>query len=200
MRSGLVITASRIKSEPGTISAATIGNAAEDGSAGTTTLARLELGLALQGNAAAVLAMRLAGELGAEMFEHAFGVVARGLRFDHRGLAGRRETRQQHRRFELRRRHRRFVGDRDRIGGPVQRERQPAALGGVSRARAHSLQRIEHALHRPLAQGSITVKRRGHRRTRHRADGEPHPGTRIAEIERADGLLKSADADAVNAP
>ena len=37
VRKGLVITASRITSEPGTSKAATIGNAAEDGSAGTTT-------------------------------------------------------------------------------------------------------------------------------------------------------------------
>ena len=37
VRSGLVMTSVRITSEPGTISAATIGNAAEDGSAGTTT-------------------------------------------------------------------------------------------------------------------------------------------------------------------
>lgn len=39
MRSGLVITSENMTSEPSTISAATIGNAAEDGSAGTTTSA-----------------------------------------------------------------------------------------------------------------------------------------------------------------
>ena len=36
-RSGFVMTPSTTMSEPGTISAATIGNAADDGSAGTTT-------------------------------------------------------------------------------------------------------------------------------------------------------------------
>src|SRR6266508_4228349 len=37
VRNGLVMTSVRITSEPGTINAATMGNAAEDGSAGTTT-------------------------------------------------------------------------------------------------------------------------------------------------------------------
>ena len=46
VRSGLVITSVRTTSEPGTISAATIGNAADDGSAGTTTGAGRQLGLA----------------------------------------------------------------------------------------------------------------------------------------------------------
>ena len=39
VRSGLVITSVSTMSEPSTISAATIGNAADDGSAGTTTSA-----------------------------------------------------------------------------------------------------------------------------------------------------------------
>ena len=77
-------------------------------------MGRLELGLALQGDAAAVLAMRPADDLGAEVLQHALGVVAAGFRLDHRGLARRRQARQQHRRLQLRRRHRRFVDDRDR--------------------------------------------------------------------------------------
>ena len=36
VRSGLVMTSEKVTSEPSTTSAATIGNAAEDGSAGTT--------------------------------------------------------------------------------------------------------------------------------------------------------------------
>jgi hypothetical protein len=39
VRNGLVMTFSSTSSEPGTISAAIIGNAADDGSAGTTTFA-----------------------------------------------------------------------------------------------------------------------------------------------------------------
>ena len=163
-------------------------------------IGRLELGLALQRDAAAVLAMRLAGQLGAEMFQQPFGVVAGRLRFDHRGLARRGEARQQHRRLELRRRHRRFVDDRDRIGGALQRQRQPAAFGGFEHARAHLLQRIEHAPHRPLAQGGVAVEGRGHRRAGHRADRQPAAGAGIAEIERAGRLREAADADAVNPP
>src|SRR5947209_8588661 len=37
VRNGLVMTSVRTRSEPGTINAATMGNAADDGSAGTTT-------------------------------------------------------------------------------------------------------------------------------------------------------------------
>ena len=115
VRSGLVITSVRMTSEPGTISAATIGNAADDGSAGTTTGAGDELGLALERDPAAVRAVALDRDLGAEMREQLLGVVAARLALDHGGLARRRERRQQHRRLDLRRRHRRAVDDRDRV-------------------------------------------------------------------------------------
>ena len=84
--------------------------------------------------------------------------------------------------------------------GALQRERQPAALGGFEHARAHPLQRIEHAPHRPLAQGGIAVEGRGHRRAGDRADRQPAAGAGIAEIERAGRLREAADADAVNSP
>ena len=83
---------------------------------------------------------------------------------------------------------------------PLQRERQPVALGGLQHARAHPLQRVEHAPHRPLAQRSIAVERRGDRRAGDRADRQPAAGAGIAEIERAGRLRKAGDADAVNSP
>ncbi len=147
-----------------------------------------------------MLAMHPADDLGAEMFEHAFGVVAAGFRFDHRGLARRRQACQQHRRFELRRGHRRFVGDRDRVGRALQGQRQPAAFGRLQHARAHALQRIEHAPHRPLAQRGVAVEAGGHRPAGHRAEHQPAAGARIAEIERRRRAHEAADADAMDAP
>ena len=67
VRSGFIITPSNMTSEPGTISAATIGNAAEDGSAGTTTGAACKFGLAGQRDAAAMRAIAARRDLGAEM-------------------------------------------------------------------------------------------------------------------------------------
>ena len=76
-------------SEPGAISAATSGKAAEDGSAGTTTSGGAQLRLALEGDARG--RPRRAGStstLGAEMAQHPLGVVARRLALDHRGAPG----------------------------------------------------------------------------------------------------------------
>ena len=65
------------------------------------------------------------------MLQHQFGVVAAGFVLDHRGDAGRRQPRQQHRRFDLRRRHRRAVDDRQRIA----RALSASAAGGRRRRR-----------------------------------------------------------------
>ena len=80
------------------------------------------------------------------------------------------------------------------------RQRQAAAFGLLDHARAHALQGIEHAPHRPLAQGGIAVERGRHRAAGHRADRQPHAGAGIAEIERACGGGKAADAHAMDAP
>ena len=144
--------------------------------------------------------MRLAGDFRAEMFEQSLGVIARRFGFDHGGLARRGKTREQHRRLELRRRHRRFVGDRQRIGGALQRQRQTVAVGRRDDARAHLLQRIEHPPHRPRPQRRIAVEGGGDPASRYRADRQPAAGAGIAEIQGARRLGKAADTDAVNAP
>ena len=65
-------------SEPGTISAAAARKAAELGSPGTVDVAALELGVARDRDGARAVAL---GDrhLGAEVAQHALGVVARGL-------------------------------------------------------------------------------------------------------------------------
>ena len=126
-RSGLVMTPSTTMSEPGTISAATIGNAAEDGSAGTTTGVGLSSGRPTR-------SMRRPSpsgvdlHLGAEMGQHLLGVVARRLGLDHRGDAARVEAGEQHGRLDLGRGDRRPVEDRRRIARAFQRDRTAAAL------------------------------------------------------------------------
>ena len=73
------MTSDRTMSEPSTISAATIGNAADDGSAGTMTPARCKLRLACERDLAAVVALRIDRDLRAEVVQHQLGVVAAGF-------------------------------------------------------------------------------------------------------------------------
>ena len=84
VRSGLRPTPFERRREPGTSSAATIGNAAEDGSPGTTTSARAQLRLAAQRDHPA-RARRPRPHLGAEMAQHVLAVVARGGAAPRRG-------------------------------------------------------------------------------------------------------------------
>ena len=83
-RVGLRPTFSITRSLPGTISAATAKNAAEEGSPGTSMVCGLQLGLAAQADHALAV-LFLDPQLGAEALEHALGVVARRHRLDHRG-------------------------------------------------------------------------------------------------------------------
>ena len=185
VRSGFVITSVSTMSEPATISAATIGNAADDGSAGTMTPAPCSSGWPVSDDPAAVAAFVGHGDdLGAKMLQHQLGVVAAGLALDDRGDAGRGQSRQQHRRFDLRRGHRRAVDDRQRIARALQRQRQAAAVASASHPRAHQFQRIEHPPHRPAAQRGIAVEGRRDRAAGDRAHHQAASGAGIAEIER----------------
>ena len=67
VRSGLVMTSVRITSEPGTSTAATIGKAAEDGSAGTTTGAGASSGSPCKRDLASGGALGLHPDVSAEM-------------------------------------------------------------------------------------------------------------------------------------
>ena len=129
VRSGLVITSVSMISEPGTISAATIGNAADDGSAGTTTGAGASSGSPLSVILRPCAPSGSTVTLAPKCDEQLLGMVAARLRLDHRGLAGRGQRREQHRRFDLRRRNRRAVDDRDRVARARERQRQPATFG-----------------------------------------------------------------------
>ena len=200
VRSGLSITPSSTISEPGTISARDQRKRRRRRIGRHHDRRGFKLGLALQRDAAAVLAERRDAEARAEMLEHLFGVIAGRFLLDHRGRAGRREAREQHRRLELRGRHRRLVLDRHRVAGALHHRRQAAAVANLQGARAHPLQRIEDAPHRPRAQAGVAVERGRDRAAGDRAHGQPAAGAGIAEIERRGRLRKAADADAPHAP
>ncbi len=82
-RSGFIITPSITMSEPGVTSAATMGKAADDGSAGTTTGRALSSGRPVRVIRRPSPPARR--DFGAEMDEHFLGMVARGLAFDDGG-------------------------------------------------------------------------------------------------------------------
>ena len=82
MRVGFISTFSIMMSEPGTISAATSGKPAEDGSPGTAMRLAGELALALDADVPHAVAVGLDLECGAEALQHLFGVVARHDRLD----------------------------------------------------------------------------------------------------------------------
>ena len=194
------MTSDRTRSEPSTIKAATIGNAADDGSAGTTTSSAVQFGLAGQRDLAAMAAFPRRDDLGAEMLQHQFGVVAARLGFDHGGDARRGQSRQQHRRFDLRRGHRRAVEDRQRIARAmsVSGSRPPSPLA-LTRAPINS-SGIQHPPHRPAAQRGIAVERRRDRAAGDRSHHQPAAGAGIAEIERRLRLGKPGDPDAMHRP
>ena len=184
VRSGLVITPSSTMSEPGTISAATIGKAAEDGSAGTATWRGGQLGLAFSAMRRPCAPSGSDHDLGAEMAQHALGVVAGRLLLDHGGVARRGQAGQQHRRFDLRGGDRRAVDDRDRIARAfsVSGSRPPSALS-TTRAPICSSGSSMRPIGR-VAQRGVAVERR---RDRAAGDGAHHQaaaGAGIAEIER----------------
>ena len=131
-------------SEPGTISAATSGNAAEEGSLGTAIGVGLSSASPVTEIALAPSAQRLDRDLGAERLEHPLGVVARRGALDDGRAAGHVECRQQQRRFHLRGGDLQPVLDRKRRARAFERHRQEPAFARV-RHRAEQRQRIEHA-------------------------------------------------------
>ena len=156
--------------------------------------------LALERDATAAFAMRLGAHLRAEVNEHALGVVAGRLGLDHHCLAGRIETGEQHRGFDLRRRGLLLINDRDRIAGAGKRERQAAAVALLQRARPDALQWIEHAAHRAGAERSIPIEGRGDRAAAYSAEHQTAAGARVAEIEGRGRLGETAGADALDGP
>ena len=207
VRSGFIITPLRITSEPGTSRAATSGNAAEDGSAGTVTGRGASSGWPVSVMRRPFFSWPPTGSTGttstrtwAPKWASIFSVWSRvGSASITTVSPGAESPAKQRRRLQLRRRNRRLEHDRHRIARARERQRQ-AAVRRSERARADALQRIEHALHRPAAQRSIAVERRRNRAAGDGAERKPAAGSGIAEIECICRLGKAADADAMDQP
>ena len=194
------MTSVRITSEPGTISAATIGKAAEDGSAGTTTGAGTSSGSPFKRDLAAVRALGFDPDIGAEMREQPLGVVAARFALDHDGFARRREPGQQHRRLDLGRGHRRAIDDRDRIARARERDRQPAAVAALTACAPISATgsriRCIGRLRRLASPSKVAVM--GQPATAPMTRRQPVP--ELPKSSTPSRRAEAADADAVDAP
>ena len=186
-------------SEPGTISAATSGKAAEDGIARDRDRRGFELGFAGDVDRARAVGQWLDRDLAAERLDHALGVIARRRALDDGRAARNVERREQQRRFHLGRCDLEPVLDRKGRARALERHGQQPAFAGL-RHGAEQRQRIEHAAHRPAPQRRIAGEDRGDGDGRDRAHGEADAGAGIAEIEHVGRLAKPADADAMDAP
>ena len=111
-------------------------------------------------------------------------MIARRLGLDHRRGAGRVEAGEEHGGLDLRRGNRRPIGDRHRVDGAAQRERQAACLGARDDLGAHRQERRQDAHHRPLAQRGIAVEGRSDAVAGDDAHHQARAGAGIAEIER----------------
>ena len=142
----------------------------------------------------------LDGNIRAEVAQHPLGVIAGGFLLDHCRRARRAEACEQRRGLELRRSRRRFVDNRDRIARAFERQRQPSAIGQHDRPRTHADQRVQHALHGPLAQRGIAIEGRGYWAACNCADHQPAAGAGIAEIQGLARLGKARYAHAIDLP
>ena len=140
VRVGFISTFSMVMSEPGTISAATSGKPAEDGSPGTAMIWPVSLPWPSMRMWRTPSLSVSTVEIGAKALQHLFGVVARHHRLDDGGDARRVEAGQQHGRLDLRGGHRHAVGDRRRGARAAQRDRHAVAGGGLQHLDAHLAQ------------------------------------------------------------
>ena len=127
-------------------------------------------------------------------------MVARGLRFDHRGCAARVEPGEKNGRLDLRRGDGGAIFDRRRIARALEHDRTAPALGLGQDLRAHQPQRIEDAPHRPLAQRGVAVEGRGDSVAADDAHHQPRAGAGVAEIEGVARRQDRAEPGAANPP
>ncbi len=184
---------------PGRIAAATTAKAADEGSPGTTMSRPRSSGQPTTVMRLPPPSRRRHAHLGAEMAQHAFGVVARGMRLDHRGLARGVEAGQQDGALDLRRGDRQAVFDGHHLVGADDGERHAPAVARLE-ARAHARQRFDDALHRPAAQRGVAGHEAGEGLAGQDAREQAGRGAGVAEIEHVGGLAAAAHAEAADSP
>ena len=161
--------------------------------------AALELGIALDRDSppsAAALGNR---HLGAEVAQHALGVVAGGLGLDHRGGAGRMQSREQHGRLDLGRGNGRWH-TRSAAGPPCRAASAAACPGRSPSPPGPSASGVSApgpwagatARRRPPAAPDIVAGDQAHH--------QPNAGAGVAEIDVGAGLGEAADATAQHLP
>ncbi len=191
-----------VTSESGTISAATTGKAADDGSAGTTTFAPCSSGWPVSEILRPLRAFLGGDDFRSEMGQHHVRYGRGWLPARSPWVTPRRgQARQQHRRLDLRRRHRRAIDDRERIARALQRHGQPSAVAARHHARAHLIpaDRESGASARPRSDPSPSKVA---------AIGDPatapiarrHPVPLLPKSSGASGAAKPADADSTDRP
>ena len=138
-------------------------------------------------------------ELGAEAGQHPFGMVAGGDGFDHRGDAGRIETRQKDRALHLRAGNGQPVSDGYGRFQPFDQQGEGATRRRFE-TRAHLAQGIDHPAHGALRQAGIARQHGGNSLAGDKAQQQAGGGARIAHLQRASGLQETAHTHAVDDP
>ncbi len=133
------------------------------------------------------------------MAQHALGMVACGLGFDHGGLARGIKARQQDGALHLRRGDRKAVLDRHHLVGTDDGERHATALAGLE-AGAHLRQRPDDPLHRPAAQRGIAGHEAGEAMAGQDAGKQARRRPGITEVQHIVGLACTTDAKSAHAP
>ena len=185
------MTSDRTMSEPSTIRAATIGNAADDGSAGTTTPAPCNSGCPdssilrpwLPSGVETICAPKCfsISSVWSRLASVSITVVIPGAASPASSTAD-----------LIWRGHRRAVQDRQRIARALQRQRQAAAFAAGHDPGAHQFQGIHNPPHRPGAQRGVAVEHGRDRAAGDSSHHQPAAGAGIAEIERICGCANPA--------
>ena len=111
----------------------------------------IELGVAANGHRPRSLPAILGDQFGAEIAEHALGMIAARQRLDHGGAARRMHAGEQHRGLNLRRRYRQVVDDGQEIVRAAHHERQRRMVLIRVGLQAHGGERGQHPPHRTPA-------------------------------------------------
>ena len=132
----------------------------------------------------------------AERGEHAFAVVAGGMRLAHVGLAIRVQAGQQQRGFHLRACDRQAGVDALQRPSAADAQRRAAAIGFDQRA--HRRQRLDHPPHRPLRQGRVADQHAVEALPGQQPGQQPHRGAGIAAVQRFGRWLQAVQAHAMH--
>jgi len=126
-------------------------------------------------------------------------MVARGQLFDYGRRARRIERGEQDGRFHLGGVHGQGIADGQHLRRTVDDERQPAAAARVD-MRPHALQRLDHALHRAVAQAGVASEEGEEGVGGEQPHHQPRAGAGIAHVEHVGSLVQAAQSHSLHMP